>query len=607
MHMTLRPARCRVARSAILALVLITCLTALSPAVAYGFIDGIEDFVLLAARGFAYGVDGPHPKGTLRNVIVWSMAWFNDQLFVGTAALSSNPAEWGRLGGQIWRYTPGGTAGVAGVWKLVYESPVAGIPIDGGYRWMQICDVGDGVPRLYVVTFGLLGGRVLYTSDGATFHEASMAGLRREDLGYRPLVCFTTPGGKRLLVTSPVGKLFDLSTPTIVSDLSNNPIVLATDDPLAGTWHPYSPLRFGDPDNESIFSITGFDVDSDGDADVLYAGVTNLASGFQLWKAEGCDPFPSCVPTWTKVIDKAAGRPDAPSDTAPNAAVSHSVQHDHALYVATGARAELLRVHPDDTWELLIGRPRVKVTMASEYPNFLCILGDPDGGGPLGAADGCVPLANMGIGVGGGAPDYAEGGAGSFWYLLSAHDGRLYAGTLEGFGLPVTTRGFDLLVSGDDGATWSFIAKNGLGDPTQGGLRTMVSTPLGIFVGSGNISELGQMNADNPGGCDVWLGIPGAPVVPPFPPFDVAAARRAARAIRVTWKDGIGESSYEVQRCRRSFLSSCTFATVAANVPADSATYDSSVPLPGLYAFRVRACNTEGCSPWSATVSAFVW
>jgi hypothetical protein len=601
MHLSWR----RVVGSAMLVLGSIAGIAAAAPPAA-AVIDGPEDFVLLASRGFAYGVDGVHPQGTLRNAIVWSMAWFNDQLFVGTAALSGNPAEWGRLGGQIWRYTPGGPAGVAGVWTLAYESPVAGIPIDGGYRWMQVCDVGDGVPRLYVVTFGPLGGRVLYTADGITFTAASMTGLRREDLGYRPLVCFTTPGGTRLLVTSPVGKLFDLETPTITSDLSDNPIVLATDNPLTGSWHAYSPLRFGDPDNESIFTMAGFDRDADGHADVLYAGVTNIPGGFQLWKAEGCDPFPSCVPIWKRVIDRGAGRPPAPSDTAPNAAVSHSVQHGQALFVATGSRAELLRVHPDDTWELLIGRPRVRSTMEAEHSNFLCAPGDPDGGGPLGPGDGCVPLANMGIGIGGGAPDYAEGGAVSLWHLLSADDGRLYAGTLEGFNLPVATPGFDLLVSGDDGVTWSHIADNGLGNPTQGGLRTMASTPLGIFVGTGSISDIFQSSASL-GGCDVWLGMPSAPTVRPFPPFDVAAARLAARTIRVTWKDAIGETSYEVERCRRSPLARCTFAAVAPSLPADSTAYDSVVPSPGVYAFRVRACNAEGCSPWSATVSAFAW
>ena len=43
-----------------------------------------EDFVSLATQGFLTAVDGDHPEGSRRNSYMWSMRWWNDQLYVGT-------------------------------------------------------------------------------------------------------------------------------------------------------------------------------------------------------------------------------------------------------------------------------------------------------------------------------------------------------------------------------------------------------------------------------------------------------------------------------------------------------------------------------------------
>jgi hypothetical protein len=46
-----------------------------------------------------------------------------------------------------------------------------------------------------------------------------------------------------------------------------------------------------------------------------------------------------------------------------------------------------------------------------------------------------------------------------------------------------------------------------------------------------------------------------------------------------------------VQRCQRSFTGSCSFSTIAANVPPNTTFIDNTVTSVGTYRFRVRACN----------------
>ena len=186
-----------------------------------------EDFVPLATQGFLTAVDGPHPEGSRRNSYVWSMRWWNDKLYVGTArdficivteGLGVDPQGFdfdcpppGTLTpdqrAEIWQYTPGGQRGIQGTWRRVFQSPLllselsqdidltqipnldqlpdlTQIPRDVGYRSMVDCDAG-GEHLLYTASFGI-GGRLLYTPDGTTFQRASVLGLNLlNNLGYR--------------------------------------------------------------------------------------------------------------------------------------------------------------------------------------------------------------------------------------------------------------------------------------------------------------------------------------------------------------------------------------------------------------------------------------
>jgi len=495
-----------------------------------GVLDSGADFSLLATRGFALVVNGSTAlvpgAGSFQNSYAWSGEWFVNRAFVG-AVHREGPAL-RDLRGEIWRYTPGGVGGIAGTWQRVFQSPFLFLPTDIGYRWMTVCDVGDGVQRLYATTLGLQRGRILYSTDGNTFQQATTTGLPTNAPGYRPIVCFKDPGGKTLLITSPVG---EGSLQTLNTDARNESIVLATDNAISGQWRPYSLVRMGDNTNNSFFSMGV--LKRPGLQDVLYAGVSNDVTGVQIWKTTGCSPFP-CASTqiqtmWTKIVDKGAGRSLNADNTPQNVGVSDLFQHKDMMYaglsVSAGDRitAELIRIHPPDDltnpdkFEVVIGEPRFNFTPTSIL-NFLCAA--PQDIDTVGGTNDCAPVSKMGAGVGpvynGPVPSataYPDGNAFYIWRGVSSTYGnptlpkpRLSLGTLEGFttgGGGGGTPGFDMLVSTDDGATWKFITTTGFDVEGQGGLRTIFDSPIGIFVGGANFPP---GSATDPGGCAVWLG-----------------------------------------------------------------------------------------------------
>jgi len=119
---------------------------------------------------------------------------------------------------------------------------------------------------------------------------------------------------------------------------------------------------------------------------------------------------------------------------------------------------------------------------------------------------------------------------------MCAHEGELYMGTFEWSSVlgyanrrrwpPAFTNivnkltpefllehscGFDLYRS-YDGVNWVPVTTNGMGNPYNMGLRTLVSTPHGMFIGTANpfgpkIMPLGgDRYVPNPrGGCEVFL------------------------------------------------------------------------------------------------------
>ena len=128
-----------------------------------------RDFAQIAKNGFALTVDGAfysdasktqfpnlQPNlGSSGNSYSWSMAWYEDSLWIGTNRDVTSQSFTDRDPAEIWRYTPSsfdetGDWGLSGTWTRVFASPsirplYAGItrgqipfdlPRDIGYRSM---------------------------------------------------------------------------------------------------------------------------------------------------------------------------------------------------------------------------------------------------------------------------------------------------------------------------------------------------------------------------------------------------------------------------------------------------------------------------------------
>src|SRR3990172_8798909 len=96
-------------RALVIMITLIGALALCGPAGAVvGVLDDNHDFARLADEGFLKTVNGglnlvSNPNGSAANRYAWSMAWFQDRLYVGTVRSEGND-----LRAQIFRYTPGG-------------------------------------------------------------------------------------------------------------------------------------------------------------------------------------------------------------------------------------------------------------------------------------------------------------------------------------------------------------------------------------------------------------------------------------------------------------------------------------------------------------------
>jgi hypothetical protein len=495
---------------------------------AVGMLASDADFKLLSWLGFEQAVDGAHAEGSTLNIYAWSMSWFKGRLYVGTLR-NDNDGTLGSLApltAQIWAYTPGGLDGASGTWSLALQSPPGLVaPRESGYRWMTVCNFG-GQDYLFVSTLGFLQGNVLRTSDGVTWTPLSRIGYPASTVGFRTISCFTERSGKQMLVVSPVGKAGDATT--FDTDASDNPIVLVNDDPVnAGTWRNYSPLQMGDPNNNAFFTIYAA-------GGYLYAGVNNSVTGAQVWRTSGC-ARQVCVPAWTKVIDAGLGRPLASDGSVQNVGISDMMAFGDSIYmgvdIPTGHKppAEMWKLRmSDNTAQVVIGEPRLDfgtgtVPANPAYPaNLRCgvPLEDLDGGG---IANDCPPTSRRGPGlgaVGNQATGYPAGTSSYFWRLLNyvnnpatapLGDNRLYAGTLDASRNVGATPGFDLIAT-VDGSDWTVVTNDGAGDPTSPGMRSIASSPIGLFVGSANPA---RTNDPNSGGTNVWVGIPGTDKVAP--------------------------------------------------------------------------------------------
>lgn len=90
------------------------------------------------------------------------------------------------------------------------------------------------------------------------------------------------------------------------------------------------------------------------------------------------------------------------------------------------------------------------------------------------------------------------------------------------------------------------------------------------------------------------------PPTPPAAPAPATAVLQAPRTVRIAWPDVAAESRYELDRCMVSGRL-CNYAPLAANIPSNTTTFDDALAAAGKYGYRLRACNSNGCSVWVGT------
>ncbi|MBS0445545.1 MAG: hypothetical protein JSR59_06295 [Proteobacteria bacterium] len=467
-----------------------------------------EHFKLIAYGGFGDG----------HNSYAHAMAWFKGKLYVstirgafslmrkrqaGSLGLDVWPVEGPvdpfdlDLGAEIWAYDPR-----LDIWERAYKAPmILGthgkmIPRDVSYRAMTVHRESDGREVLYACTWSPARGPgpvVLRSEDGRHFEQTCEPGLVGLPVTtIRSLVSF-----KGRLYTTPAG------TRGGSQNISGHVVIYESRDPAAGHWEPaMDAFGFGDVGNKSVHEMCPW-------GDYLYAGTLNH-SGFQLWRSrcEGEPPY-----EWEKVLELGCYRGKE------NQGILSMMPFKDALYIGTGiqgggidkandigpAAAELLRLNEDLSWDLLVGEPRDT---------------------PVGYKE---PLSGRRAGF-----DIFFNG---YFWRMAVHEGWLYMGTFEWSGwlgyvhhsrwpgafsnvlAHVTPKvlfenqsGFDLYRT-NDGVNWVPVTTSGMGNPYNMGLRTLESTPYGLFLGTANpwgpkVMPLdGDAYTFNPrGGCEVFLG-----------------------------------------------------------------------------------------------------
>ena len=245
---------------------------------------------------------------------------------------------------------------------------------------------------------------------------------------------------------------------------ANQACVFVTNEPASAGWRPVSEAGFGDVYNDALYAMAEF-------AGHLYIGTLNPRTGYQVWKTRLDDGYHR----WQLVLDRGADRGNL------NAAAMTMCVFGDALYVGSGisnggydrtygigpAAAEIVRVHPDDTWDLVVGEAR-RSRQGRKHPS-------------------------SGLG-----PGFDNPRAGYLW-SMAVHEGRLYAGTFDstifalwaergrlpyGAGSAedfVAHRAGAELWFTQDGDRWTPVTSCGFGNPYNYGIRTLMSTPAGLL------------------------------------------------------------------------------------------------------------------------------
>ncbi|MCB0077584.1 MAG: hypothetical protein KDD73_09155 [Anaerolineales bacterium] len=414
--------------------------------------------------------------GDVTNSTAWSMLWWNDALYLGTARAMTcwtvlaihlifptipyppedpdlvclDPITEMDLSAELWRWD------VTGGWQQIYKAPTV-VPVPGsssltgrdvGYREIALFQENDGEVAAYISTTypkavnpdAYPPPRILRSTDGTNWDALPQAAGTilgdYDQASFRAILDFDD---RFFIVAAKIeggGPLWEASDP----EQGNNAFTVVT------------------PDGLDLYSLADYN-------NQLYVGTSNTINpgdakapnpaGYEVLRtdATGSPPY-----TFESVVPPGAYSTANPP---PRVAVSMA-QYDGRLYTGSNLPVELIRVNPDNSWDLIVGDPRT---------------------GPNGLI---APLSGYGSGF---DWEYTI----HIWRMIE-HDGLLFIGTADSstevrfdpalIGLEAFIGG-DLYVS-DDGITLYPITLNGFDDQFNMGFRTLQNTPYGLFIGTHN-------------------------------------------------------------------------------------------------------------------------
>jgi hypothetical protein len=421
-----------------------------------------DEFVSISDHGF-----DPVDYEQDLNDYPWSMRYFapagaaTGQLYVGTgnniaevalAFIAQNAApESDYRPPEIRRYRP--KLG-ARVWERVldYREVEAGPEWETtGFRSMGVYHApAEGLTYLYAGTIG---------------DEPALWRSPTGDPGSWERVWTSPTGGSIRALTEHDGRLyFGMSHESVRPQLPAE--VYATDG--ATVWAVCSD-GFGNSENKGVFALASFN-------GWLYAGTINPGQGFEVWKLEG----PAEHAERVQVV--AGGGPSRS-----NQAVTQMVVFQDRLYVPS---LIYFGINLNGGFPIR-GADMVRI---DEHDNVETVVG---------------PQSTGGVRSGFGRR------TNPYLWSITEHAGRLYCGTWDsasvvpvgmaclaelilpcdldfanrpgGYDL-LTGDGGDLYVSAD-GVQWDPVFTNGLGNPDNYGVRTMVSAEGTLFLGMANVLE----------------------------------------------------------------------------------------------------------------------
>ncbi len=443
-----------------------------------------------AARGQAsaqgqvtFSQVSPQGFGDRHNSWAWSMLWWKGKLYVGTnrawlcaerAAISAafpffaklpfvryppddpdaectpDPTDL-PLRAEIWRWTP-----ETGEWERVYQSP-QDVPIPGhpgkyvarevGLRSMAVWVESDGAEALYVsgvssqfIYEQRLPPRLLRSTDGRVFEPVPQDPGTL--LGELDVSTFRT-------IRAYEGRMFILA-----GVIYGDGVLLESRNPAGGN----DEFQQVSPPEMRIFEMQPFNGH-------LYLGLRDTRRGYAIVRtdASGAPPY-----AFTPVVT------DGAFLTPPSQSVISMHVYKGQLYVGTDRPAELIRINPDDTWDLVIGTPRET----------------PDGWK--------YPLSGLDAGL----HNWLNG---HIW-RMQEYQGHLYLGTMNMGTHFRNTPGAEAVLKPNfgcdlyetaDGWHFSPITTTGFGDRFNFGLRSFAATPHGLFAGTANSCY----------GLQIWRGV----------------------------------------------------------------------------------------------------